>query len=334
MKAAIIYGKKDIRIESLPKPNINSKEALVRVKACGICPSDLRFYTGDKEVEKPWILGHEVSGIVEKVGDEVSNVKPGDRVVVCTDIPCGKCEYCIEGKTNLCPNKMVTDGGFSEYKVSSEDYLYKFPKELSFEEASFTEPLSCCLNGALRANITFGSRVAILGAGPIGLLHLQLAKLRGASQILVFDPIEERRNKALELGADGAYNPKDENLNLLIKKLTNGKGVDVVIVAVGDPQAVTQGLSIVNKQGVLLLFAGIHPTQKINIDLNLIHYNEVTITGSSDYPIHLFNKALKLILTKKVIVKPLISHILPLEKIIEGFEAALNHIGFKVIISP
>ncbi|MEM3607215.1 MAG: alcohol dehydrogenase catalytic domain-containing protein, partial [Candidatus Bathyarchaeia archaeon] len=159
MKAAIIYGRKNIQIESLPKPNISSKEVLVRIKACGICPSDLRFYTGDKEVKKPWILGHEVSGIVEEVGDEVSIVKPGDRVVVCTDIPCGKCEYCIEGKTNFCLNKTITDGGFSEFKISHEDYLYKFSEEISFEEASFTEPLACCLNGILRANVTFGSKV-------------------------------------------------------------------------------------------------------------------------------------------------------------------------------
>ena len=333
MKAAVIYKEKDVRVEHLPKPKVGSKEVLVRVKACGVCPSDLRFYTGDKKIEKPWILGHEVSGVVEEVGEEVSKVKPGDEVVVCTDIPCGKCEYCIEGRTNLCVNRAITDGGFSEFKLSDENYLYKF-SEVSFEEASFTEPLACCLNGILRANVTLGSKVAILGAGPIGLLHLQLAKLRGAPQIFVFDPIDERRDKALELGADGAYKPESKQLNSLIKKLTNGKGVDVVIVAVGSYEAVIQGLSIINKQGTLMLFAGIHPKKEVNLDLNFLHYNEITLTGSSDYPLHLFSKALNLILTKRIIVKPLISHILPLEKIKDGFEIALKREGLKVIIKP
>lgn len=335
LRAAVIYGREDIRIEDLPKPSPGPGEVLVRIRASGVCPSDLRYYTGEKPVEKPRILGHEVAGVVEEIGEGVTKVKPGDRVAVMTDIPCGKCYYCLRGMQNLCPYKRVTDGGFSEYKVVGEDYVLRFPESVSFEEAAFTEPLSTVINGALRTGISVGSTVAIIGDGPMALLHLQVARLMGASQVIVFGRVEHRMRKALELGADAVYDSRNVDPGSVVRDHTGGLGADVAIVAVGTGEAVLQGLSTLRKQGTLLLYAGMRSGEReVRIDLNAIHYGEITVTGSSDSAPHHYRAALDLIVRRKVSVKPLISHILPLERIAEGFEIARSYKGLKVMITP
>jgi L-iditol 2-dehydrogenase len=343
MKAAVIHAPKSVKIEEVPVPKIKPNEVLIKVKICAICPSDLRLFLGTRRTlsieaksktdkdDYPKIVGHEVSGVVEEVGKEVINFSKGDRVVADMLIRCGKCYYCIRGMGNLCLNPSPLVGAFAEFTKAPEQNIFKIPNNLSFEEAALTEPLACCINGVERLNIKKGEKAAVIGAGPIGLMHLQLLKLSGVS-VLVSDPLENRLKIAKELGADELINPIKEDLIEKVKKFTNGLGVNGAIVAVGNSLAIEQGLSIMAKSGVLVIFAGVWPPVKLSIDPNIIHYNEIVITGAESRTLDQFYRALTLISNKLIKIKPLISHIIPLEKISEGFEIASSLSGLKVLI--
>jgi L-iditol 2-dehydrogenase len=334
LRAAVIYGKEQLRVEEVETPLVGPNDVKVRVKACGICHYDLRFYKGSKQTKKPFVLGHECSGIVEETGPRVTEVKTRDRVAVYTDLPCGHCSYCIEGRTNLCSNRVYTDGGFAEFKVAPAGQVFKFSDSTGFDEACLTEPLACCLNSLLRGRIRAASKVVVVGAGPMGLLHVELARALGASNIIVVEPMAKRREKALELGADHAVDPATVNPAEDVMRLTDGFGADIAVVAVTSARAVEEGVKMVGKQGVAIVFAGFYPTEDLKIDANLIHYNEICITGSSDFPASLFPRALELVDSHRVQMKPLISHVFPIDRIEEGFKTAAGLQGLKVIITP
>ena len=334
MKAALLFGREDLRVEDVETPAPKSNEVKVKVKACGICHYDLRFYTGSKKTEKPVILGHECSGTIEQVGADVFELKVGDRVAVSTDIPCGHCRYCMSGRSNFCTNRKTTDGGFAEYKVIPVGQVFRFSESTSFQEACLTEPLACCLNGNLRAGIHSDSCVAVVGVGPIGLLHVQLARLFGAYKAIAIDPITARREKALELGAHEVVDPAATDPVRELMRLTDGFGADAVIVAVENIGAVEQGIKMVGKRGIIVVFAGFHPPKDVTVDTNLLHYSEISITGSSDFPAPLFPRALTLIDSHRIQTKPIISHSFSLEQINEGFKTALIGKALKTIITP
>ena len=329
-----MYGTGDLRVENVETPTPKPNEVKIKIKACGVCHYDLRFYTGSKQAAKPFVLGHECAGIIEQVGADVSDLKSGDRVVVSTDIHCGHCHYCISGRTNFCTNRKTTDGGFAEYKVAPLGQVFKFSESTPFQEACLTEPLACCLNGSIRAGIHSNSFAVVVGTGPIGLLHVQLARLFGAYRVIAIDPIATRRQKALELGAHEVVDPAATEPVKEVMKLTDGFGADAVIVAVEKIDAVEQGIRMVGKQGVVVVFAGFHPAKEVTVDANLLHYGEVSITGSSDFPAALFPQALGLIDSQKIRMKPIISHSFSLEQIDEGFKTALKIEGLKTIITP
>ena len=212
--------------------------------------------------------------------------------------------------------------------------VFKFSESTSFQEACLTEPLACCLNGNLRAGVHTGSSVVVVGTGPIGLLHVQLARLFGAYKVIAIDPIATRREKALELGAHEAVDPVATEPGKEVMRLTDGFGADAVIVAVEKIDAVEQAIRMVGKQGVMVVFAGFHPAKGLTVDTNLLHYSEISITGSSDFPAPLFPRALTLIDSHKMQMKPIISHSFSLEQINEGFKTASTGQGLKAIITP
>lgn len=323
-----------MRVENVETPTPKPNEVKIKIKACGICHYDLRFYTGSKQAANPVVLGHECSGVIEEVGADVTDLKLGDRVAVSTDIPCGHCHYCIRGRTNFCTNRRSTDGGFAEYKVIPAGQVFKFSESTTFEEACLTEPLACCLNGNLRARIQATSCAVVVGTGPIGLLHVQLARLFGAYRVIAIDPIATRRQKALELGAHDVVDPSATEPVKEVMRLTDGFGADAVIVAVEKIDAVEQGIKMAGKQGVVIVFAGFHPAKGVTVDTNLLHYGEVSITGSSDFPAPLFPQALTLIDSHRIQMKPIISRSFSLERIDEGFKTALTVEGLKTIITP
>ena len=342
MKAAVYYGVNDVRIEERSKPRLRADEILIRVKACGICTSDFRSVKIRKSsyIIPPRILGHEIAGEIVEIGSDVKGFEEGMRVVIAPGVGCGECAYCLTGRDNLCRNRLVIganlDGGFAEYVKLPSTYLrgvIPFPKNLTFEEAALTEPLSCCLHGILRANVRIGDTVVILGAGPIGLLHLQLAKAMGAKKVIVSEAVKRRIELARRFGAE-VINFKEIDPVQAVKDLTNGEKADKVIVAVGDIQAISQGLNMVKDAGTLVIFGGVPPGSQISLDPNLIHYSEINVTGSIDSTIAEFKKALELISNRIIDVKPLISHIISLDNIMMGFELMERKESIKVIVKP
>jgi L-iditol 2-dehydrogenase len=343
MRATILYGPNDLRIEEVDVPSLGPHEVLIKVMADGICPTGLHAVRNGVQwgappgVRFPGFPGHEFGGEVVEVGRSVKGVKVGDKVVGDLILRCGRCHYCRTGRGNLCEN-LDRLGYFSwaGYVKTLDDQTYRIPDGISYEEAAFTEPLACVLHGNRRANIPPGGNVVIIGAGPIGQLHLQLAKNISGARVIVSDPIEKRLKIARSLGADEIVRPDKEDMTKRVKELTEGKGADSVVVTIGNAKAQEESLQLVRKAGTVLFFAGIHgfgvPSSSINP--NLIHYGEVDIRGSFDKTPEEFRCALKLIGLGTVKVKPLVSHMLPLDRVMEGLNMAEGKSGLKIMIHP
>lgn len=345
MKACLFQGVRSLVLKEVDTPKIDPEEVLVRVHACGICGTDVKIYKGEKTrgVRIPSILGHELSGEVVEVGNNVKRVLKGDRVVVAPVIPCGKCHFCLRGMENICINRSAIgyeyDGGFAEYikipaNAINSGNLMKLPDNISYEEASLVEPLACCINGSNKSHVKLGDVVLVVGAGPIGLMHLQLAKMMGAEKVIVSEPLESRGKLAVKLGADIWLNPEEDNFSSRIREETDNLGVDIVIIAVGIPDVINEVLKNTKKGGTVNLFAGFPKLTSVNIKPNLVHYNELKIVGTSASTRADFQTALSLVSYKKINVKDLISHRFPLEKMQEAIETVLRHEGVKVVIKP
>ncbi len=341
MKAAYIYEPYKLIIREgadLPKPGKN--EVLVRVRAIGVCPSDVRYYTGEGiHREVPYgensygLLGHEWSGEVVDVGSEVKNIAVGDYVAPDHLVPCNVCRYCRMGLTNLCINKTFYLRGYAEYALAHGTFAYKFPKHIKFEEACFAEPLACVINANRIADIKPEDIVLVIGAGPMGLLHIQLAKLSGA-KVIACDTIKERVEFARKFGADVAINVVEEDLSEYVSELTDGIGVDKIIVTIGDKNAIEQNIKFVRKKGIVILFGGVVPPLNVSIDPNIIHYNEIILTGSFDHTGEDFRKAIQLISQRRMLLEQMITHVFRLDNLVEAFETVRLRKGLKVIVYP
>ncbi|MBC7261088.1 MAG: alcohol dehydrogenase catalytic domain-containing protein [Chloroflexi bacterium] len=338
MRAAQLCGVRDVRVVDAPMPTVQrADDVLIRIHACGICPSDLRNYlgTGRRKGQLParLIPGHEWVGEVLETSVAAKDLKPGDRVVVNWRVTCGQCYYCGQGLFHYCTNTAHerVQGGLCEYGIAPAANVHRLPDNVSYEEATFTEPLACCINGITMSDVKLGDDVVVIGAGPIGLLHVQLARLRGA-RVIVSEPLAARREKALELGAHEVIDPSTGGERQRVLELTEGRGADKVIVAVGIPQAIEQAMEWVGTCGTVNVFAGVYPTAEIPVDPNTIHYKQLVVTGSHDFTPHHFRTALKLIQYGMVRVKPLISHVMPLEQVKEAFELVASNQGLKVVV--
>lgn len=337
MWAAQLYGPGDLRAEQVERRRIEADdEVLIRIHACGICPSDLRAYTGARAGFRPfpYIPGHEWAGEIVELGPAVEGFRIGDRVAPSWRVVCGKCYYCTRGLHNYCENLQYgrVRGGFAEHGVAPADSLYRIPDGVSYQEASFSEPLACCINGSLASRISFGDDVVVVGAGPIGLLHLQLARHQGG-RVIVSELIPERLTAAQELGADEVIDADQGDPVERVKELTEGRGANVVIVAVGARRAAEQALDMAGIGATVNFFAGTYPSIEIPFDPNLVHYKQLALTGSHDYtPAH-FRTALRFIQIETVRVSPLISHELTLSETKQGFDIVAERRGLKVIIN-
>lgn len=340
MKAARLYGVKDLRVEDLTHPRPGPGEALIRIHACGVCPSDLRSYLGvrrGREADGPFTPGHEWAGTVEAVGEDDGGpavVRVGDRVVADWRSVCGECYQCRRGVFNYCERmRRSVRGGFAEYGVAPVNQLRVLPDNVSFEEASFCEPLACIINAHSYTQIPLGGDVVIVGAGPIGLLHLQVALSRGG-RVIVSDPLAERLVKARDLGAHDVVVASEGDPVARVMELTGGHGADAVIVAVGGVEPIRQGLEMAAINGWVNFFAGTYPPADLALDPNLIHYRQLRVTGSHDYTPHHFTTALRLIQFGIVRVAPLISHRFPLDEVGEAFDTTAERRGLKSMVLP
>jgi L-iditol 2-dehydrogenase len=355
MRAARLYGVRDLRVEDVEDPQPGPGEALIRIHACGVCPSDIRSYvgthTGAVGLSLPRTPGHEWAGEVVALGQPVADEPPpggasrgdqgdrsaievGDRVVADWRYVCGRCYQCRRGVFNYCEQlRRGVRGGFAEYGVAPLTQLRLIPAHVGYEEASFCEPLACVVNGNEMTPMRLGDDAVVVGAGPIGLLHLQLARARGA-RVIVCDPLPARLETARTLGAHEVVAAVGDAAVAQVQALTDGRGADAVIVAVGAAEAVRQGLAMAAINGTVNAFAGIYPASDFPFDPNLVHYRQVRLTGSHDFTPHHFSTALKLIRHGIVRVGPLISHRYDLDGTGEAFELAAGRRGLKAMVEP
>jgi L-iditol 2-dehydrogenase len=314
-----------------PIHDVGPEEVLVQIAYCGICPWDIRVYAGKKAVPLPRVMGHEASGKVVKVGENVEHLTIGQRVMVDFIVKCGVCMNCRRGRSNRCLHPKFPNGAYADFAVVPYRNIHPIQQQTtSFKAAAFTEPLSCVVRGQNMLGLSPGDVELIIGAGPIGLMHMQVAKLFGA-QVIVADLIQERLELAMQWGADHVHDNAGANLKEVVMDSTHGRGADAAVVAVGVSPLVVQAAECLAEGGRLNIFAGIYPVAPLEIDPNLIHYKELLITGSADSTPEDMHYALEYIETGQVEVERLISHLLPLEKLQEGFEIVLNRQGLKVM---
>ncbi len=321
MKAAVWGGTRKLAIKDVPVPNPAEGEVQIRTKAVGICGSDLEIYDGRYKLSKPpLILGHEGGGVIQAVGDGVTGVKKGDKVIVECLLYCGKCDYCKQGRTGLCDNSgtfgMVgAQGEYAEYFVAPEKNCHILPEGISWQEAGLIDTLACPIHSIDNLNIPSGSTVAVFGPGPAGLFFCSLAKLRGVSKTYLIGTQENRLRFGPEYGADVLININIENAVEKIRDDTGGKGVDFVIEAAGSEKAINDGFGVLKKGGSFLLY-GIHGEGPVSIDIQPVQLYEFIIVGGCgvDYP-----ASINLIKNGSIKVKDLITHTFKLEELPEAF---------------
>lgn len=343
MRALVYRDLGDVRLETVPKPKVGRGEVLVKVKAAAVCASDIRVFKGEKKAKLGVIQGHEFSGEIEAIGREVQRFERGERVTLHPVIFCGYCFYCLKGHVNMCLNRRTIgydeNGGFAEYVLIPESMvssgsLMKIPDSVSYEEAALSEPLGCTVNSIETCRLNVGASLLIVGAGPMGLMNLLVARVSGAGKIIVSEPVKERLELAERLGADVLVNPKEENLLSRVREETEGLGVEAAVVSVGIPQVISESLSAVRKLGVVNLFAGCPVDSEMMIDPNLIHYKELIVTGSQNATLTQFKRGLGLLESGAVDLGCLISHRLPLERGREAFEKRISLEGLKPVLLP
>lgn len=313
MKAAVLMDKLTMEMKDIPTPSPLDHEVIIKVKACGICGTDQHIYhgqPGSAEVQFPRVLGHELSGEVVTVGDQVKHLKRGDRVSIDPNIYYGDCDYCRNGRIHLCNNLQAVgvtrDGGMGEYCAVPASNCYLLPDELSYEEGAMIEPLGCVLHGFSQLNIKPGSSVLIIGGGYIGLMMLQMANMYGGSPIVVSEPDTQKHPLATQLGADKTIVPDE------LEKMTDG--FDIVIECVGRKESMSQAVRMAKKGGTVLLFGVSAPDTKIEINTFDIFAKELTIKGSFINP-NTHDQAISLVQQGKVQITPLLSHRFSMEEL-------------------
>lgn len=348
MRAAVFLAPNEMELRDIHRPEPGPGEVVVKVGSCAVCGTDLRIFAGGKTrgVFPPRVLGHEIAGEVVSLGKgaaEFTPVKPGDHVATVPGMPCLACRFCNTGHENLCKRRSALgysyDGGFAEYMVVPArgvqiGAIVPVPKHLSDAEASLAEPLACVVNGQRKSKVQLGDVVLIIGAGPIGLMHLALARIAGARKVLVSEPNAARRLLAGELGATRTIDPTAEKLAEAVLNETNGDGADVVCAAIGVPQIVNELLAVARPGGRVNLFAGYSGTGHTTIEANLIHYGELIVTGTSGCTREDFRHAMYLLESGQLNIKPLITHRFPLDQIEQAFSTTRTGAGLRVVVEP
>jgi L-iditol 2-dehydrogenase len=347
MRAAVFLGPREMELRDVPRPVAGPGEVLLKVAACAVCGTDLRIYTGGKTrgVVPPRVLGHEIAATVVDVGpgaEQHTDVKVGDRVATPPGIPCLACRFCNSGHENLCKRRVALgyrfDGGFAEYMLVpavgvERGLLFRIPDRLSDVEAALAEPLACVVNGQRKNGIALGDTVLVVGAGPIGLMHVQLARAQGA-KVLVSEPSANRRALAGELGASRTVDPTSEDLPAVVNAETNGDGADVTVAAIGVAGLTNTLLNVTRPGGRVNLFAGYSGAGETTLEANLIHYGELVVTGTNACTREDFRIALDLLASGQFKAGPLVSHRFPLEQIEAAFETTRSGEGLRVVVEP
>lgn len=323
MKAAVYHGPGDLRVEEVPVRKLKDNEVKIQVKYCGICGTDIHIFHGDGgccDVTPPLVPGHEFSGVVAEVGAGVKAVKVGDRVTGDPNDMCGECYFCKNGMQHFCKNNIgigtTVDGGFAEYVIMREKQAYKVSDELSFIEAAMAEPISCCLHGIDLCNIKAGDTVLVMGGGPIGMIMMQLAKNAGASKVIMSEPVEEKREQALKLGATKTIDPLHEDVEAVLAEYC--ENVNVVIECVGNVHTQADAVRFAGKGATIMYFGLAAPEESFPIRPDDIFKKELHITSSYINP-YSFERAIQILESGTVELESLITNVVPLDDIADVF---------------
>src|SRR5215472_10637869 len=343
MTAAVLYGKEDVKIEVVDVPKIGPGDVLVRVRAALTCGTDLKVYQRGyhaRMIVPPALFGHELAGVVEEVGPNVRGFKKGMRVVALNSAPCGMCFYCSKHQENLCEDLLFNNGAYAEYiripRRIVETNMLAIPKHVTYEEAAMVEPLACVLRGLHETKMEIGDTVAVIGAGPIGLMFVQVAKLSGCNVISVVKH-EAQVEAALRMGADDAVRitAVDDPVKALRKLTPEGRGCDVLIEAVGRPQAWEWSIDMVRKGGTVNFFGGCASGTTVALDTQRLHYNELTLKATFHHTPETVRKAFALIAEKKIKGADYITGEAPLSRLQQVLRHMLNRNGdIKTAIIP
>jgi L-iditol 2-dehydrogenase len=334
MRASRLHGIRDLRLERLPRPAPGPGEVLLKVCSVGVCGSDVHYYLdgriGSQVVTAPIILGHELSARVEEPGPGVTGLKPGTLVAVDPGISCGQCEPCRQGHPNLCPHVRFCgtppiDGVFADYIVMPAANCFQLPDGLSPVQGALLEPLGIAIHAVDLAQLKAGCTVAVLGAGPIGLLIAAVARAAGATEIYVSEPLAYRRRFAREYVADEAVNPDEVDAVAALERLTSGRGVDVAFEAAGAPETAQQAAAIARNGGKVIV-AGIPADDTLTFNAFTVRSKGLTIKLVHRMK-HTYPRAIRLVSTGRVDVQPLATHFFPLERIAEAFELVSAYAG-------
>ncbi|HPP13419.1 MAG TPA: zinc-dependent dehydrogenase, partial [bacterium] len=339
MKAALLRNIEDLAVVSVPDPEPEPGELVLQVKACAVCGTDVKvFHHGHKHIVFPRITGHEVSGVISHCGPGITDFHPGERVTVAPAIPCGRCHYCRRGWPTMCDNLKAIgyhyDGGFAQLmKVPAiavaNGCVNRIPDNVSFAQATLAEPLACVINGQRLSQVELGDTVLILGAGPIGCLHAELARATGAGQVILTDILPERLQIASFTGAI-TVDLSREDILTRVRELTDGRMAERVIVAATSQQAQEKAVELVAKRGSVNFFGGL-PKEKpfINLNSNLVHYGEFTIVGTHGSAPRDNRLALTLLASGRIRASAYLTHTFPLEEIHQALQAAESRQGLK-----
>ncbi len=344
MKSAFLTGIKKFELRNTERPKLGPKDILIEVKACGVCGSDLRRWK-EGPPEEPVVPGHEFSGIVIETGTELKSYKVGDKIAVAPDIHCGECYYCKHGLFNLCNNLHFLGitpgypGGFAEQALLTEEVLvngivHKMPEGLSYDYAAVAEPCTSVLACHDRIKTSIDDLVVVMGAGPIGCIHTAVAHARGA-RVIISEPSDIRRELAEAFKPEVIVNPFNEDLEEIVRRMTDGRGADVVICANPVPATQTQAVEIARKRGRVVLFGGLpKANHMVSLDGNKIHYEEIEIIGSFSYHPSYHAFALEALERGIIPADKLITARYPLDEVDRAFEAAAGGEALKVIVNP
>ena len=342
MRAAMLHGPEDVRMEEIPVPEIGPGDVLLRIRAALTCGTDAKVFKRGGHptmIRPPSAFGHEFSGVVAAVGPAVRGFERGVRVVAANSAPCGECRYCKLGRESLCDDMLYINGAYAEYLAIPERIvkrnLLPIPGHLSFEHAALVEPLACVVHGMEESNIRPGDAVVVNGAGPIGLFFVRLAKLREA-EVIATDMEAERLAVARRLGAvETVLASEVRDIVEAVRALTPaGKGSDVAIDATGVPAMWEAATKMVRRGGLVNLFGGCRPGTTVNLDTALIHYSEITIKGVYHHTPKFVRKALDLLASGRMKAGEFITREMPLERVHEALALIINREGVKTAVIP
>ena len=342
MRATIFNAPGNVTVEDRPEPHAGPGAIRLRIAAASLCASDVRVYRGEKHAAAGVIPGHELAGVVDEVGEGVEGIREGQRVIICPIVACNRCLYCLLGRRNRCEKRLTLgydlDGGFADYlvvppSIVSTGQVFEVADDLPLDIAALTEPSACTLASLELCQVRAGTSMAIVGAGPMGLLHLIMGRALGAGPIIVVEPIAERREIAKRWGADLVLDPNVDDVKGAVRASTDGRlGADAVIVSVGVAELVGPALDLARPQAVVNLFAGFpRGGAPVPFDPNLVHYSEVLLTGSQNATADQYRRTLRL-LRSTPHIDEVVTNRYTVETSPEAYTARLAMNGLKSLV--